>query len=61
MNAAAPGPVTRLLIQWGQGKEEALQELMQGQWRDIRDKASYSPERFTKDVYQHVMAGLAAS
>jgi beta-phosphoglucomutase-like phosphatase (HAD superfamily) len=40
---------------------EALQELMQGQWRDIRDKASYSPERFTKDVYQHVMAGLAAS
>ncbi len=37
---------------------EALQELMAGEWRDIRDTTSYTPERFTKDVYQQVMAGL---
>ena len=37
---------------------EALQELMEGSWRDIRDRTAYSPERFTKSVYQHVMAGL---
>jgi len=37
---------------------EALQELMGGDWRDIRNETSYSPERFTKDVYQQVMAGM---
>ncbi|HKD41907.1 MAG TPA: ECF-type sigma factor [Myxococcaceae bacterium] len=28
MSAAAPDPVARLLVEWGQGKEEALQALM---------------------------------
>ena len=36
---------------------EALRELMEGEWRDIRDRTSYSPERFTQAVYQQVMAG----
>jgi trehalose/maltose hydrolase-like predicted phosphorylase/beta-phosphoglucomutase-like phosphatase (HAD superfamily) len=37
---------------------EALQELMEGDWRDIRDKTTYSPARFTKADYQQVMAGM---
>ena len=37
---------------------EALQELMEGDWRDIRDKTTYSPQRFTKADYQQVMAGM---
>src|SRR5580700_5029259 len=37
---------------------EALRELMEGDWRDIRDKTTYSPERFTKADYQQVMAGM---
>jgi trehalose/maltose hydrolase-like predicted phosphorylase/beta-phosphoglucomutase-like phosphatase (HAD superfamily) len=37
---------------------EALQELMEGDWRDIRDKTTYSPERFTQADYQQVMAGM---
>jgi trehalose/maltose hydrolase-like predicted phosphorylase/beta-phosphoglucomutase-like phosphatase (HAD superfamily) len=36
---------------------EALQELMEGDWRDLRDRTSYMPERFTQAVYQQVMAG----
>ncbi|HEY2130354.1 MAG TPA: HAD-IA family hydrolase [Streptosporangiaceae bacterium] len=36
---------------------EALRELMDGAWADIRDRTSYSPERFTQAVYQQVMAG----
>jgi trehalose/maltose hydrolase-like predicted phosphorylase/beta-phosphoglucomutase-like phosphatase (HAD superfamily) len=36
---------------------EALQELMEGDWRDLRDQTSYTPERFTPAVYQEVMAG----
>ncbi len=36
---------------------EALRELMDGDWRDIRDRTTYSPEKFTKAVYQKVMAG----
>jgi beta-phosphoglucomutase-like phosphatase (HAD superfamily) len=35
----------------------ALRELMDGAWADIRDRTSYSPERFTQAVYQQVMAG----
>src|SRR6516165_7672629 len=45
MNAAAPGPVTRLLIQWGQGKEEALQELMPLVYDELRDVARRYLER----------------
>jgi trehalose/maltose hydrolase-like predicted phosphorylase/beta-phosphoglucomutase-like phosphatase (HAD superfamily) len=37
---------------------EAFRELMEGEWRDIRDQTSYSPERFTPAVYQQVMAGM---
>ena len=36
---------------------EALKELMEGDWRDIRDQTSWTAERFTTQVYQQVMAG----
>lgn len=36
---------------------EALQDLMETDWRDIRDRTTYSPERFTSAVYQAVLAG----
>src|SRR5215216_423337 len=36
---------------------EAFKELMEGEWRDIRDETSWTPERFTPEVYQQVMAG----
>ena len=36
---------------------EALQELMEGDWHDIRDQTSWTAERFTTQVYQQVMAG----
>jgi trehalose/maltose hydrolase-like predicted phosphorylase/beta-phosphoglucomutase-like phosphatase (HAD superfamily) len=36
---------------------EAFRVLMEGDWRDIRDQTSYTPERFTPAVYQQVMAG----
>jgi len=35
----------------------ALQELMEGEWRDIWGETSWTPERFTPEVYQQVMAG----
>jgi trehalose/maltose hydrolase-like predicted phosphorylase/beta-phosphoglucomutase-like phosphatase (HAD superfamily) len=37
---------------------ESFRVLMEGEWRDIRDQTSYSPERFTPAVYQQVMAGM---
>jgi trehalose/maltose hydrolase-like predicted phosphorylase/beta-phosphoglucomutase-like phosphatase (HAD superfamily) len=37
---------------------EAFRVLMEGEWRDIREQTSYSPERFTPAVYQQVMAGM---
>jgi beta-phosphoglucomutase len=36
---------------------DALNELMETQWSDIRPETSYSPERFTPQVYQQVMSG----
>jgi len=42
----------------GRAWREALKELMDGDWRDIRNRTSYSPERFTQAVYQQVMAGM---
>jgi trehalose/maltose hydrolase-like predicted phosphorylase/beta-phosphoglucomutase-like phosphatase (HAD superfamily) len=36
---------------------EAFRVLMEGEWRDVRDQTSYTPERFTPAVYQQVMAG----
>lgn len=37
---------------------EALDELMDSEWRDIRGRTSYSSQRFTPAVYQQVIAGL---
>ncbi|MGH3339250.1 MAG: HAD family hydrolase, partial [Propionibacteriaceae bacterium] len=36
---------------------EALKELMEGDWHDIRDQTSWTAERFNTQVYQQVMAG----
>jgi beta-phosphoglucomutase-like phosphatase (HAD superfamily) len=36
---------------------DALKELMETQWSDVRPETSYSPERFTPQVYQQVMSG----
>jgi beta-phosphoglucomutase-like phosphatase (HAD superfamily) len=36
---------------------EALQELLEGDWRDIRDQTSWTVERFTTQLYQQVLAG----
>ena len=37
---------------------EALRDLMEGDWRDIREQTTYAPEDFTQAVYQQVMAGM---
>ncbi len=36
---------------------ESLQMLMEGEWREIRDQTSWTPERFTSAMYQEIMAG----
>ncbi len=36
---------------------EALRELMESDWRDIRGRTTWSPEHFTPQVYQQVMSG----
>jgi beta-phosphoglucomutase-like phosphatase (HAD superfamily) len=36
---------------------EALRELMESDWQVIRDQTTWSPERFTPQVYQQVMSG----
>lgn len=36
---------------------EAFAELMDTEWRDVRELSSYAPERFTPQVYQQVMSG----
>ena len=36
---------------------ESLRELMEGEWRDIRDQTTWTPARLTSAVYQQVMAG----
>jgi beta-phosphoglucomutase len=36
---------------------DALKELMETQWSDVQPHTSYSPERFTPQVYQQVMSG----
>src|ERR671928_163561 len=36
---------------------ESFKALMEGDWADIRDQTSWTPERFTPAVYQQVMAG----
>ena len=36
---------------------DALKELMETTWKDVQPETSYSPERFTPQVYQQVMSG----
>ncbi len=36
---------------------DTLQELMDAEWSDIRGETSYSPQRFTPEVYRQVIAG----
>ena len=36
---------------------DAFQEMMEGDWSDVRDQSTYSPEKFTSQVYQQVMSG----
>ena len=36
---------------------EALRELMESEWSDIRSQTSWTAERFTPQVYQQVMSG----
>jgi beta-phosphoglucomutase-like phosphatase (HAD superfamily) len=36
---------------------DALQELMEGPWADIRDQTSWTPDAFTQKVYQEVLSG----
>ncbi|MGB0092014.1 MAG: HAD-IA family hydrolase [Solirubrobacteraceae bacterium] len=36
---------------------ESLRELMETKWSDIRPETTWSPERFTPQVYQQVMSG----
>lgn len=36
---------------------EALLELFQTRWRDVRGQTTYAPERFTPQVYQRVVSG----
>jgi beta-phosphoglucomutase-like phosphatase (HAD superfamily) len=36
---------------------ESLRELMEGEWSDIRDRTTWSPERFTSQVYEQQMSG----
>jgi trehalose/maltose hydrolase-like predicted phosphorylase/beta-phosphoglucomutase-like phosphatase (HAD superfamily) len=37
---------------------EAFRSLMENEWSDIRDRTSWTPERFTPALYQQVMAGM---
>jgi trehalose/maltose hydrolase-like predicted phosphorylase/beta-phosphoglucomutase-like phosphatase (HAD superfamily) len=36
---------------------ESLRRLMEGDWREVGHRTSWTPERFTSAVYQQVMAG----
>lgn len=40
-----------------QAWREALRELMESEWDQIRGQTTWSPERFTPQVYQQVMSG----
>src|SRR5437868_9166570 len=36
---------------------DSLRELMEGDWRDVREQTIWSPERFTPQVYEKLMSG----
>jgi beta-phosphoglucomutase len=40
-----------------QAWHEGLRQLMENEWSDVRPQTSYSPEKFTPEVYQRVMSG----
>jgi beta-phosphoglucomutase len=40
---------------------EALRELMESEWSDISGETTWTPERFTPQVYQQVMSGKPRS
>lgn len=40
-----------------QAWREGLKKLMENEWADIKDKTSYSPEKFTPQVYHSEMSG----
>ena len=40
-----------------QAWREGLRQLMENEWSDIREQTSYSPEKFTPQVYQREMSG----
>jgi beta-phosphoglucomutase-like phosphatase (HAD superfamily) len=40
-----------------QAWRDALKELMETKWSELQPSTSYSPERFTPQVYQQVMSG----
>jgi beta-phosphoglucomutase-like phosphatase (HAD superfamily) len=40
-----------------QAWRESLRELMEGEWSDIRDRTTWSPEAFTARVYEEKMSG----
>ncbi len=40
-----------------QAWREGLRQLMEGEWSDIREQTSWSPEAFTPQVYQREMSG----
>jgi beta-phosphoglucomutase len=40
-----------------QAWREGLQQLMENEWGDIAGETSYSPDKFTPEVYQRVMSG----
>ncbi len=40
-----------------QAWRDGLQQLMENEWSDIREQTSYSPEKFTPQVYQAEMSG----
>ncbi len=40
-----------------QAWREGLRQLMENEWGDVRGETSYSPEKFTPEVYQRVMSG----
>ncbi len=40
-----------------QAWREGLQQLMENEWSDIQEQTSYSPDKFTPEVYQSEMSG----
>jgi len=40
-----------------QAWREGLQQLMESEWDDVKGDTSYSPDKFTPEVYQRVMSG----